>query len=115
MTIQARVDNILDVQGESVTYKRVVFNRDNATLSNVRTTTDYSVKAHIRLFEPQEIAGMVSEGDRQMRIAADALPIVPRKNDIVVVNSQQFNVVFVDRRTAYGTDALYILQIRGQD
>ncbi len=115
MSIHSRVHQILTKQGETVTYRTLTGITRNADLSNTPAYTSYTVQAHIRLFEAKEISDIIAEGDRQMRIAADALSVVPKKNDEVVINSQRFNVIGCDRRTAYGTDALYILHIRGSD
>jgi hypothetical protein len=116
MRIQKRIKSIIEKQGENVTYKHQnQVTRNTSTLKNTITYTDYTIKAHIRLYTPKEIAGLVSEGDREMRIAADSLPVVPKNNSRVVVNSQLYNIISVDRRTAYGEDALYILQIRGEE
>lgn len=112
--IPEHVATILEAQGETVTYRRlssVSFNE--TTLANTPTYTNSTIKAHARRYTAKEISGLVRDGDREVRIAADAVSFVPDENDIVLLGGDTYKVVSVDRRTAFGEDALYILTVRG--
>lgn len=114
LDINARVKTIIDAQGETVTYKQqtaAAFN--STTLANAITYTSHTIKAHFRKYNAKEITGLVREGDREVRIAADAISFVPEANDVVEVSGDVFKVVAVDNRVAYGSDSLYILTVRG--
>jgi len=114
LSIPARINAILASQGEPTTYRRVTgVAFSETTLANSPTYTEYAVAAHARKYSAKEISGLIRDGDREMRIASDAISFIPEENDIVLLGGDTYKVVSVDRRTANGEDALYILTIRG--
>lgn len=114
MSVQDRLAAIMAEQGETVTYRRVTsISRNSATQTRTNGYTNYTIKAHIRKFEAKEIVGLLQMGDREVRIATNSVSFIPSRNDHIIVGSEEFNVVSVDRRTANGSNALYILHIRG--
>ena len=115
MTIHSRIKTILDTQGELVTYRRVTAQtRSTSTLKKTNTLTNTSnVNAHIRLFKDTELSGLIQAGDREMRIAAEEITFIPNNDDRVNVAGTDFNVVSVSRCTANGSNAMYVLTIRG--
>jgi len=113
MTIAARINGIMARQGETATYKRVTgVSRNDTTMRRTNTYSSTTVKVHLRRFKDRELSGLVTETDRECRIAANALDFVPAPKDIVVVGGEEYKVFAVDRRTANGENALHILQLR---
>ena len=114
LNIPERINAVLQDHGETVTYRRVTgvaFNE--TTLANAPTYTNTTINAHVRKYNAKEIAGLVRDGDREVRIAADAVGFTPDENDIILIGGDTYKVVSLDRRTAFGEDALYILTVRG--
>jgi hypothetical protein len=64
----------------------------------------YTIKAGGRQYCAREIAGLVQQGDREVRIAAADLSFTPRPND---------QVVSVNTRTPFSEAAIHIVQVRG--
>lgn len=109
-----RIEQILQEQGQTVTYRRVTgITRNETTLQNTQTTTDYTVKAHFRNFTDRELSGLVQENDRQVRIAKNSLSFTPASDDKIIVSGETYNIVNVDARTADGELAMYIMKVRG--
>ncbi|AHJ66367.1 hypothetical protein [Granulibacter bethesdensis] len=82
-----------------------------------RGTASVSVPAVIRTYRPQEIVGALRQGDREVRIAAQALAAAgwstaPRCDDRMIVDGVVANVQFCDTRFIGGVSALHILTIR---
>jgi hypothetical protein len=114
LDIASRVQATIEQQGSTVTYKRQTSASFNSTtMANTVTTTSYTISAHFRRFTLKEISGLVREGDREVRISANAITFTPQNNDIIEVDGDIFKVVSVDTRVSYGTAALHILVVRG--
>jgi hypothetical protein len=73
----------------------------------------YTIKASVRQYRAREIAGMVQQGDREVRIAAVDLTFTPRQNDQVVIGGKTFQVVSVNTRSPFNEAAIHIVQVRG--
>lgn len=100
--------------GQSITYRRTTANSFNATTGrNTPTTSDTTVTASVRVYSPREVAGLVQQGDREVRIPAGSLSFVPKAEDSILIGSTVFTVKAVNTRNLGGTDALHIIQIRG--
>ena len=111
------VEHIINSHGYLVTFTSVGAASRSGTGALTRTNeeTSYSVKCHIRDFSPKELAGnFVEMGDRQARIAGEALEVTPKINDKITHNGRTYRVVSVNTRGGadYG-DLLHIMQIRG--
>lgn len=85
---------------------------DNAAVT-VSYGADHLVKAAVRAYKPQEIIGLVQQGDRQVRIAANDLAVTPARHDKLVISGAEATILHVETRAVRGVDALHILQIRG--
>ena len=117
MTFSRAIENIISDHGYTVTFTSVGTPTRSGTGSLTRSNdeTDYTVKCHIRDFSPRELAGnFVEMGDRQARIAADALEVTPKLNDKITHGDKTYRVVSVNTRGAaqYG-NLIHIMQIRG--
>lgn len=85
---------------------------DNAAVT-VSFTADHPVKAAVRAYKPEEIVGLVQQGDRQVRIAANDLDLTPARLDKLIISGNEFTIEHVETRAVRGVDALHILQVRG--
>jgi hypothetical protein len=84
--IAARVQALIGVAGETITYKRVTHGSySTATLQSTPSLQSYTMKAGVRQYRAREIAGLVQQGDREVRVAAADLSFAPRPNDQVVI------------------------------
>jgi hypothetical protein len=100
-----RVQALIGVAGETITYKRVTHGSySTATLQSAPSVQSYTIKAGVRQYRAREIAGLVQQGDREVRIAAADLSFTPRPND---------QVVSVNTRTPFSEAAIHIVQVRG--
>jgi hypothetical protein len=100
-----RVQALIGVAGETITYKRVTHGSySTATLQSAPSVQSYTIKAGVRQYCAREIAGLVQQGDREVRIAAADLSFTPRPND---------QVVSVNTRTPFSEAAIHIAQVRG--
>jgi hypothetical protein len=110
----ARVQALIGVAGETITYKLVTHGAySTATLQSMPSVQSYTIKASVREYRPKEIAGLVQQGDREVRIAAADLSFTPRPNDQVVIGGKTFQVVSVNTRSPFNEAAIHILQVRG--
>lgn len=110
----ARVASVIDRVGQDITFRSRGANSFTASTGvNTVSYTDYTVKASVRHYSPREIAGLVQAGDREVRIAADALAATPKKDDLVTIGAFKGRVVEVITRSPKGTNAVHILTVRG--
>jgi hypothetical protein len=110
----ARVQALIGVAGETVTYKRVTHGSYSmATLQSTPSVQSYTIKASVRQYRAREITGLVQQGDREVRIAAADLTFTPRPNDQVVIGGKTYQVVSVNTRSPFSEAAIHILQVRG--
>jgi hypothetical protein len=110
----ARVQALIGVAGETIIYKRVTHGAYSmATLQSTPTVQSYTIKAGVRHYRAREIAGLVQQGDREVRIAAADLSFTPRPNDQVVIGGKTYQVVSVNTRSPFSEAAIHILQVRG--
>jgi hypothetical protein len=72
----------------------------------------YTIKAGVRQYRARESAGLVQQGDREVRIAAADLTFTPRPNDQVVIGGKNFQVVSVNTRSPFNEATIHMLQIR---
>ena len=114
MTVTSRIKAVIAREGISVIYKQITDQSvDTATMKKSNIYNSVTIKAHFRKFAQKEVTGLVKEGDRQMRIAADALGFSPKTNDIILQGVDTFKIVTVDTRVAHGTAAIHICVVRG--
>jgi len=76
-------------------------------------SVNLTAKAYCRLYRPNEIAGNVLQGDREVRIAATALSQAPLKGDRVLIGGKTTTVQFVWPAKIGEETAVHILQVRG--
>ena len=93
----ARVQALIGVAGETITYKRVTHGSfSTATLQSTPSVQSYVIKAGLRQYRAREITGLVQQSDREVRIAAADLSFTPRPNDQVVIGAKTYQVVLVN-------------------
>jgi hypothetical protein len=110
----ARVQALINIAGETITYKRVTHGSySTATLQSTPSVQSYTIKASVRQYRAREITGLVQQGDREVRIAAADLGFTPRPNDQVVISGKTYQVVSVNTRSPFSEAAIHILQVRG--
>ncbi len=76
MKYARRVQRIINKIGTSITLRTVASTYNASTLENVITNVDTALVASIRHYKPQEIAGLIQNGDREVRIAAVDIPML---------------------------------------
>jgi hypothetical protein len=109
-----RVQALIGVAGETITYKRVTHGSySTVTLQSTPSVQSYTIKAGVRQYRAREIGGLVQQGDREVRIAASDLSFTPRPNDQVVIGGKTFQVVSVNTRSPFSEAAVHIVQVRG--
>ena len=79
---------------------------------------DVQVKASMRLYRPDEIAGTILQGDREivvseMDLVAAGFPSPPGQQDQVVAGGAILTVQFVETRSWGETVALHVITARG--
>jgi len=110
----ARVQALIGVAGETITYKRVTHSSySTATLQSTPSVQSYTIKAGVRQYRAREIAGLVQQGDREVRIAAADLSFSPKPNDQIVIGGKTYQVVSVNTRRPFNEAAMHIVQVRG--
>jgi hypothetical protein len=110
----ARVQALIGVAGETITYKRVTHGSySTATRQSTPSVQSDTLKAGVRQYRAREIAGLVQQGDREARIAAADLSFSPKPNDQVVIGGKTYRVVSVNTRSPFDEDALHIMQVGG--
>jgi hypothetical protein len=110
----ARVQALIGVAGETMTYKRVTHGSySTATLQSTPSVQSSAIKASVRQYRAREITGLVQQGDREVRIAAADLSFTPRTNDQVVIGGKTYQVVSVNTRSPFNEAAIHIVQVRG--
>jgi hypothetical protein len=110
----ARVQALIGVAGETITYKRVTHGAySTVTLQSTPSTQSYTIKAGVRQYRAREISGLVQQGDREVRIAAADLSFTPRPNDQVVIGGKTYQVESVNTRSPLGEATIHIVQVRG--
>ncbi len=97
-----------------ITYKRVTHGSySTATLQSTPSVQSYPIKASVHQYRAREIAALVQQGDREVRIAAADLSFTPRPNDQVVIGGKTYEVVSANTRRPFNEAAIHILQVRG--
>jgi hypothetical protein len=110
----ARVQALIGKAGETITYKRVTHGAySTATLQSTPSVQSSTIKAGVREYRAREIAGLVQQGDQEVRIAAADLSFTPKSNDQVVIGGKTSQVVSVNTRSPFSDTAIHILQVRG--
>lgn len=110
----ARVQALLNVAGETITYKQVTHESYNSTtLQSAPSVQSHTIKAGVRQYCAREIVGLIQQGDREGRIAAADLSFRPKPNDQIVIGGQTFQVVSVNTRRPFDAAAIHVVQVRG--
>jgi hypothetical protein len=110
----ARVQALIDRAGGTITYKRVTPGAySTATLQSTPSVQSFTIKASVRQYRAREIAGLIQQGNREVRIAAADLGFTPKQNDQVVIGGKTYEVVSVNMRSPFDEAAIHILQVRG--
>lgn len=115
MSIAQRIERIIATHGEAVTYRKISSQTRSADLtSRANTYTEYSVYVHFRLFSDKELAGLVQQGTREVRLASEDLEFVPAPNDVIVTaEGVEYVVIKVDGRKDRNHKIIYILSVKG--
>ena len=113
MTIAERVRELVNIAGETVTFRELTSaGYDPSTMKSTPAYTSHIAVASIRQFADSELTGLVQKGERVLRVGSlDLNPYVPKHNDKVVVLGEEFNIRNVIRLSAKGEDALYEVKI----
>jgi hypothetical protein len=110
----ARVQALIGRAGGTITYKRVAHGAySTATLQSTPSVQSSTIKAGVRQYRAREIAGLIQQGDREVRIAAADLGFTPKQNDQVVIGGKTYEVVSVNTRSPFDEAAIHMLQVRG--
>jgi hypothetical protein len=110
----ARIQALIAVAGETITYKRGTHGSySTATLQSTSAVQSYTIKAGVWQYRAREIAGLVQQGDREVRIAAADQSFTLRPNDQVVIGGKTYQVVSVNTRSPFSEAAIHIVQVRG--
>lgn len=115
MSYASRVSSVINKIGETVVVRRIVSSSaiNTSTMQKTNTTADTTVKASVRMYKPNELSGLIQQGDREVRIASSDLSNEPAPNDKIIINNKQFNVVSVNTRRPSDVATIYICQVRG--
>ena len=73
----------------------------------------YTIKASVRQYRAREIAELIQQRAREVRIAAADLSFAPKSNDQVVISGKTYQVVSVNTRSPFSEAAIHIVQVRG--
>lgn len=115
MTYADRVSALVAYAGQTVTVRARTSTptMDLTTLKASASYADTVVTGSVRLYKPQQISGLIQEGDKEVRIAAQSLSKAPTPYDKIIINGAQFNIVSVNTRSPQNVPAIHIIQVRG--
>jgi hypothetical protein len=109
-----RVQALIGKAGETITSTRVTHGSyGTATRQSPPSVQSDTMKASVRQYRAREIAGLVQQGDREVRIAAADLSFTPQPNDQVVIGGQTYQIVSVNTRRPCNEAAIHLVQVRG--
>jgi hypothetical protein len=114
----AGLRRLLVDHGENLTLRiHTIGTFNTSTLTQARTTTDYTVRGYFYDFSPSMIDGTsVMQGDRRVVLdSKTSAPITtpePKPNDKIVGNGDVVNIVHVKKIISNGQLMCYILHVR---
>ena len=138
-----RVKRIISSVGQDIVFVDISYAINTSTGENVKTECMYNIKAFVRRYTPEELAGgLVLQTDREVKIAVDALRsptlwttedgnqlitedendfcftqdsanIIPKEQDRVIIDNKTYQVISAEVRNAKDKDCMYVLQVRG--
>lgn len=119
--VDTTVVNVPDEEVTETTPGSGIFTLDNAVpagatlyASYTQPTTEVSVTALRDIYDTSQVDGnFIKQGDEIAYLAASGLSVTPKKNDRLVIGSQNWTVVRVETVHPGSTNILYKLQIRG--
>lgn len=112
--IASSVQQLIDTHGVAGTFTVTgAVSRSDTTLVRSNTVTTHTARVFVRNFTEREINSLVIAGDRRGYLAAKSLPFTPKTNDRLLADGQNYNIMSVDKRTANGSAAVFILHLRG--
>lgn len=112
--ISERVKALIEIAGQKITYQSQNSGSYNAeTGIKTQSYTDYEVYAAIRDYTAKELGGLIIQGDREAKIAADSLTITPKAEDKIIINDKLYTVKAARTDYAKQEKALIVLTIRG--
>ncbi len=109
---------LLEEHGQNLTLKVYTLGSfDTATLTQARTSTDYTVKTYLYDFTPNMIDGTsVLRGDRRAvldsKTSAGSATPEPKANDQITGNGDVVNIVKVSKIISNGQLMCYLLHVR---
>ncbi|MGQ0664608.1 MAG: hypothetical protein ACT4P2_13730 [Pseudomonadota bacterium] len=113
MTIPARLADLIERTGQTVTLRRIATTPAAGGGSVTTVNTDTTLKARVRGYGPRQVSGLVQQGDREVWVAASGLAITPRAGDRVAVGGNFMTVVSVNTLASGETAMVHIMQVRG--
>lgn len=105
-----------EIEAEVTTYgQQVVLRRLTGT---GLTPTDVTLFAVVRGYQPQDLVGMIAEGDRRVimgnkAIVAASWPGPPKRDDQIVIDGKSTNIIACASITLDGDIARHDIQVRG--
>ena len=112
--ISSRVKSIIVANGMDITLSQRTTTYNKTTGENTSTYVSNSAKGFVRKYKAEELAGgLILQHDREVKIAVDSLSVVPKEQDLVTVDSKQYQIISVETRNAKGANCMYVIQVRG--
>jgi len=112
--VKASYRRLMNAVGETIAIRRYT------GAGHDRPRFDANVMARVVDYEPHELAGSITQGDRKLIVLAEDLieaqvPLDLRKGDKAVVRGRELNVEAADDNTrrVQGVLIAYELQVRG--
>lgn len=108
-----------EIEAEVTTYgQQVILRRLDALTGTSLTQTDVTLFAVVRGYQPQQLVGNIAEGDRRVIIGNKAIlaaewPGPPRRNDRVVIDGKETNIIACDTANVGGEIVRHDIQVRG--
>ena len=114
MSLQDSAAGLIDDVGRSATLRRVVEGSyDPDTGSATDATTDYTVQCLLLNYSDFQRANTsIDAKDRKAVIKAKSLAVQPDQQDILVVDTVEYQIINVQRVEESGDAVIYTCQVR---
>lgn len=114
MSLRAVTGNILARVGTTVTLRQKGYTPGaNPWDPQIIANTDTEVKAFVRRYKPQEVAGLVQQGDRIVSIDGTGLATAPANGDEVLYNGIFYKIYAIEDVSTGPGVVRYNLSVRG--
>ncbi|MGO1121220.1 hypothetical protein ACTL6U_21190 [Rhodovibrionaceae bacterium A322] len=109
-----RLEALLARQGQKVTLLLGSLPDAGQPWLSAGSPQEVTMKALVRGYQPSEIQGAIEEGDREVRLAAKALPEAPKAGrDSLRIGARTLRILSVETRHLGEEALLHLLQVRG--